>query len=1105
MRKVFYCITVLLSCTLAVSAQKMVPYLGKVEWINGFDHEIEGENIRYFSAFPDYATMALLTRATDGNKVIAWETAAVPAKIKGPYVYFSWVAAHSSGTSSGDRYFDVYVDDKKLMTITTKPANQAPVWSFVAPDSSRIVFQQTKRDGANDAHGLMFLRLPVSRVKPGKPVRLKIIGQAQQSNDWLMTFKFSFQEKVDINPQPFILKNGQQPVALTALHFGAHQTLQVKVGGKKDYSFPVEDGVNHFDIPVDPVRQPDSIHVVVTNAGKTLADKFVTLKPVTYRELNFIHHAHTDIGYSHLQPEVMRRHIKNINDALDMIVATRYYPEEAKFKWNVESLWAVEHFLQQATPEKKEAFIKAVKDGYICLSALYANILTGVTLPEEALHYTDFAAQLRKTYGLRIPSAMISDVPGYTWTTVTALAKGGVKYFSSGPNYMGETHPYLGDRVGEFVRAWGDKPVWWASPSGEEKVLFWAGGKGYSSWHGTAPGAVFDNGPQKIATYLNELDEKKYPYDIVQWRYNIVADNGPIDTSISRFVKEWNEKYSSPKIVLNTTDKLFETFEKKYGNQLSTVKGDITPYWEDGAISTAREEGQNRLNSLRLSQLTNAYAMLAPVQYNEQQFYNAWTNILMFHEHTWGAYNSTTEPDIPFVTEQWRIKKQYMLDADSQINVIAGKLFQPMTDATSRSIAVVNTLSWPRSGPVKINVAGKSVTDTYGRKYPLQRLSDGTYVFLASNVPAFGTAVYTVSDEAVTESSSFTQNTNTLSNGNITVAWDPVYGSITQLKAKDGHNYAGTFQSQGLNSYWYVPGYNPADAVSNQSVQMQVLESGPVVTSIVLRAQAPGANSLEKRLTLYANSGAVLIENIVDKKSVREKEGVHFGFPFDVPSGKVTLDAGYGTLRYLDDQLPGSNMDYLYGRRWMDISAASNGLQWMLLETPIVEPGSMNDERLQVSQSLKKWKKTGEPTPLWFSYGMNNYWYTNYKADQEGKTSFHYALQPHGEVNDAALEMAASDFTQPLISFPLKKDVVLSKGLFQLTNAAVVVTAIVPQARGQFLIRLFNPGHTSQNTGFNWGSIKPARMTDVRNGVTKEANTTLNIPAMGVEEYLIAP
>jgi hypothetical protein len=209
----------------------------------------------------------------------------------------------------------------------------------------------------------------------------------------------------------------------------------------------------------------------------------------------------------------------------------------------------VDNYLKQATPEQKEKFIAAVKAGSICLSGLYANILTGMSEPEEMFHYTDYAAQLRKEFGLTINSAMISDIPGFAWTTVTGLSKGGIKYFSSGPNFLGENHPYWGDRAGHFVKTWADKPVWWTSPSGEEKLLFWTAGKGYSSWHGTAPGGIFDRGPKKIAAYLDELAANNYPYEMVQWRYNVVSDNGPIDSTISDFVKQWNEKYSSPKIV----------------------------------------------------------------------------------------------------------------------------------------------------------------------------------------------------------------------------------------------------------------------------------------------------------------------------------------------------------------------------------------------------------------------------------------------------------------------------------------------------------------------------------------------------------------------------
>jgi alpha-mannosidase len=1092
--------------TQVASAQKEVPYFGKINWINGFAKEISGENITYFSAFPDYATTALLTRSTDGNKTIEWETAAVPQNSKGDYVYFSWVAGHSTATSGGNRNFDLYVDDQKLLTFTTIPANKMPDWIFKTADGSALVFQQTKRDGANDAHGLAFLRLPKNKVKPGKAVRIKVVGQAQNSNDWYMTFKFSFEEKVDVNPMPFLLKNGKQPIVLTALHFGKDEQLKVKVNNKESYSFVVKDGLNSFDIPVDAVKKEDSVRVFASAGGKILVNKFMKLRPVVYRELNFIHHSHTDIGYSHLQPEVLKIHLKNIDDALEMIEKTKDYPVEAKFKWNIESLWAVENYLKQATPIQKEKFSKAVKEGSISLSALYANILTGLSQPEEMFHYTDYAQQLREEFGFTINSAMISDIPGFAWSTVTALSKGGVKYFSSGPNFMGNDHPYLGDRVGHFVRTWGDKPVWWTSPSGEEKVLFWAGAKGYSSWHGTAVGQVFERGPKKIAAYLEELTEKNYPYEIVQWRYNVVADNGPIDTGISDFVKQWNEKYASPKIVLNTTDKLFETFEQKYGNQLPTVKGDITPYWEDGAISTAFEEGKNRVNSLRLQQLTTLYSMLNPKQYNAQKFYEAWTNIILFHEHTWGAHNSTTEPDVPFVTEQWRIKKQFMLDGEEQINTLEKNLLQPLSNPQSKKIAVFNTSSWKRSGPVVLSgtITGKSVKDSAGNKKPLQKLSNGNYVFIATDVPALGSATYEISNDAPSSASTqFTITENSVSNGKIGFSWDKTNGSITGLNTETNFNYVGDFNNQGLNSYWYVPGLNPADAVTNGNVQVKLMENGSVLTTISIISDAPGANKLERKMSLYTGSDEVLIENILDKKSVRTKEAVHFGYPFNASLTKTTIDAGYGTMQYLKDQLPGSNMDYLYGRRWLDVSKADKGIQLMLLEMPLVEPDNMIDERQTVAPRHKEWKKEGKPSSTWFSYVMNNYWHTNYKADQEGIVHFRYALRPHNLVNGSEMEKAASEFTQPLIALPIENGIVLPKELFELTNSRIVVTSVTPNEDGTYLIRLFNPEPSVQQTQFVWKSLQVESFIDLSSKEKKSSSTEIKLVAMGVSEFLL--
>lgn len=1071
MKKTFLSI-VLILCGSLVFAQ--TPFGNDIHWLSGYKKAIAGETISYFSAFPDYVNEALLTRTTNGKKSIEWTTADVP-ETKEPYVYFRWVAAHSSGTSSGIRHFDFYINGKKEFTITTEPGNKNPDWSSTSPDSAKIAFVQLKRDANQDAHGIAYLRVPVSLVNFGQPLTLNITGEAQESNDWLMTFKYSFEEKADIIPLPFLLKNGKQVLMLNVLHFGKDESLKVMINHKTSYSFPLKNGMNTFDVPVDPVTKPGKVHILVGYQDTVLENRYVNIKPVIQREIDFIPHSHTDIGYSHLQTEVERIHIKNIYDALRMIGKTKNYPVDSRFKWNVESLWAAENFLKQASSADSLRFFNAVKNGSIGLSAMYANMMTGLSTPEEVYHYFDYAKILRDKFGLPIESGMMTDVPGMEWSTVTALAQSGIKYFSDGPNYLGKNNPYEGDRVGKFVKAWGDKPVWWLSPSGKEKILFWTAGRGYSSWHGTAPGGIFYSGTKKIAAYLDDLAAQHYPYKIIQWRYNIVSDNGPIDTTISDFVKQWNEKYASPKIILSTVNQLFEKFEKQYGDKIPTVQGDISPYWMDGAASTAREEGLNRENSFRLQQLSTLYAMLSPEIYSQKKFYEAWRNIIMFTEHTWGAFNSISDPDIPFVKEQWKIKKDFMLNADKQTDSLYKNLVEKFCDTTSQTVAVVNTLSWKRSGPVYLPKTFKAnfVQNEQGKIIPVQELSDGSKMFIAEKLPPFSICRFCPQRNKIENhlKSSFVVTDSSVSNGKVYVRWNTKNGSITELQ-KGRYNYAGNFKNQGLNSYWYVPGRDPSMAETNEKVTMHVEDNGLYQATISFQSEAPGTFGISRKLTLLANSDQVFLENIINKKDVRSKEGVNFSFPFNKNLSNATMDAGYGTMHYLKDQLPGSNMDYMSPHRWLDVSDENYGIQFMMIEPFMVAPDSMVDERLQLDGSFKKWREKGSPTSMWFSYVMNNYWHTNFKIGQDGKAVFHYSLRPHNNLENSEQEKSAMEFTQPLIVFYAKKEIKFPQPLISLSNDKIIVTSITPGTKSTFTVRLFNPEKTSASTALKWNGGK---------------------------------
>ena len=171
----------------------------------------------------------------------------------------------------------------------------------------------------------------------------------------------------------------------------------------------------------------------------------------------------------------------------------------------------MDSFLKQATPEKRSEFIHAVKAGQVELDALYGNELTGLCRPEELFRLLGCANRLSKQYGVTIDSAMISDVPGWTWGIVPALAQNGVKYFSMGPNHV--------HRIGYTLQQWGDRPFYWVSPSGQEKVLCWVAGKGYSWFHSGLQGRIGKMKPEPLFGYLRQLEAAGFPYDMVQLRY----------------------------------------------------------------------------------------------------------------------------------------------------------------------------------------------------------------------------------------------------------------------------------------------------------------------------------------------------------------------------------------------------------------------------------------------------------------------------------------------------------------------------------------------------------------------------------------------------------
>ncbi len=196
--------------------------------------------------------------------------------------------------------------------------------------------------------------------------------------------------------------------------------------------------------------------------------------------------------------------------------------------------------------------------------------------------------------------------------------------------------------------------------------------------------------------------------------------------------------------------------------------------------------------------------------------------------------------------------------------------------------------------------------------------------------------------------------------------------------------------------------------------------------------------SLEQRIVLYEDVKRIDLMNLVDKEETFAPEAVYFSFPFAVgpglPSGETAKPvgkpgrksgaqpsqavgaAGGPAVRFEisdadmapeTEQLPGTTRDWHTVQHWVEFAGRDARVVWSPVEAPLVEFGDINTGKWLTKLDIMNARV--------FSYAMNNYWMTNFKASQEGRIPFRYALTsgppvPAAEGTGGSDRVAASRF-----------------------------------------------------------------------------------------------
>ena len=906
--------------------------------------------------------------------------------------------------------------------------------------------------------------------------------------------------------------------------FGKAQ-VEVKTNGKTEITQlpPVVGGRTEGRVLLPPeigVKQASQVTLTLRQGTRTLT-KTVLVPALRHWTVYLYSHSHVDIGYTNTQANVEILHKRNIDEGIKLGEETKDYPAGARSRWNPEVTWPLERYWTTATPAQKEQVVKAIKNGYLCMDASYLNLNTSSCSDEEMFQIFRFSRGMQKLTGVPINTFQQMDIPGMSWGLVPVMAQQGVRYIMSWPNSC---------RAG-YGRTLDEKPFWWIGPDGKSKILFFQPGgyaNGGSMTKGGATGRPWfgqrdpDKVPAVIKTgsanvnFLDALSKRERPdnpynFHVISWS---LWDNCPLDADIPLAVKDWNAAYAYPHIVIAGGTEIMQMIEKEYGDQLPVVKGDFTEYWTDGLGTAARLTAINRNARERLVQAETLWTMLHPGKPAPRDaFDEAWRYIALGSEHTWCAENPTE----PFFQDAiWKVKQSYFREADDRTQTLLEDALAPATDKSSGAlgpaegpskggVVVFNTQSWKHGGVVTLSKAesspGDRVIDDQNKEVPAQRLSTGELTFLATAVPAFGSRHYRVTAGKSSLTDGCTLNGTTLSNQKLSVTLDPATGNITKLvDSATGKNFVDVKLNGGLNAFRWMPGESD-NAQADSAINISTVESGPLVVELRVDSKATGCRAVSRSVRLVQDQPFVEISNRVDKLPLVAKDGIHFGFGFDLPQSTTRMDIPWGVIRVEDDQWAAANRNWLTMQRWVDISNDRDGITWCSLDASLIESGAMTANQTgNWSGERKPWLRKLEHNSVIYSWVMNNHWFTNFPLTQNGPVTFRYRILPHGSYNAATANRFGLEQAQPLVAIAANANAI-SKPLIAVEGSpAITVSILKSTADGKVsIIRLRSVSDKDETVKLSWPAGNPlsVNLCKVEEVSDRKVGNEVVVPANG--------
>ncbi len=757
------------------------------------------------------------------------------------------------------------------------------------------------------------------------------------------------------------------------------------------------------------------------------------------KTLYIVHHSHTDIGYTDLQERIVDVQVEHIRAAIRDLNR----PENQAFRWNCETYFCVERFLEVANAEERRQFFALARQGRIGVSATYLNFNDLV----DADVLKRRTAEMVSVFGgedIPVRTAMIADINGISMGQRDALLANGVEFLFT------NIHTHHG-----MYPLWRNQNAYWWENAAGQRLLIW-NGEHYNLGNalGIKPNRInyymernyfgdqhlmdgVENLHKNLEHYLAECEEAGYPYDfIVSGVSGVFSDNAPPNPEILRTIEAYHHRYGDAvRLQMVSLQELYAAIADRLGD-LPVYRGDLTDWWANG-VGSAPDAVKHYRAAQRMFRLANALddglradfpAVTRVVE----------DNLLLYAEHTFGHSATVSNPYETQVRDLELRKSSYASKAHEGAAKLlnrallrrGGTLLYYNTDGTIRATNAgpagnhpvefyVETMTLPavrvantgtgEEMTVQLSAHPRGVRVTFVDTFAAGESKEYRYEELPAPLTTLNSRHAFVGAERVRDIvNDFDPETYRLpyevENPWFRIAYRVGEGFTAFVNKTTGQDMLGSGLARFFTPVYERtalrhPAYEErallgrnirgvhAQQFAGEMTGVRCVDQGPVFTTLEFTFRLEGTRQCFVLLRVYRALPRLDFALRLAKNLSDDIESVYLPLELSLPLRQAWLRKGAEAFRPGVDQIPGTGMEYWATDEGVAYLNAGQAVQVFTPDTPLVYMGELQHHPIALCDG----KEENNRRPVW-SWVMNNTWETNFPLDLSGFYEFNYRL-----------------------------------------------------------------------------------------------------------------